>query len=109
MYESGANWDARCASDAKDCASSFDVLDMSGDLREWVASEVPSKKGSATRALIRGAAAGTPSPEHRCATRRTLDADSKAADLGFRCCKSAPNAAIVPEPKLGDTFAHGKI
>jgi hypothetical protein len=109
IYESGATWDARCASDAKGCASGFDVLDMGGDLREWVASEVPGRDGSPARALIRGAAAGEAAPEHRCAARRTLDADSKAADLGFRCCKGAPNAAIVPEPKPGETFAHGKI
>jgi hypothetical protein len=109
MYENGASFDARCASDAKGCASGFDVLDMGGDLREWVASEVPGKESATARALIRGAAASAPGAEHRCAARRTLDPDSKAADLGFRCCKGAPNAAIVPEPKLGETFAHGKI
>jgi hypothetical protein len=38
-----------------------------------------------------------------------LEPDTKALDLGFRCCKGPPNAAIVPEPKLGDTFSHGKI
>jgi hypothetical protein len=107
-YESGASWDARCGSDPLSCASGFDVLGLGGNLREWVASEVPGKEGAA-RALVRGAAPTAPGPEHRCAARHTLDADSKAADLGFRCCKGAPNAAIVPEPKLGETFAHGKI
>jgi hypothetical protein len=107
-YGSGANWDARCQSEPWGCASGFDVLGLGANLREWVASEVPGKEGAA-RALVRGAAPSAPGPEHRCAARHTLDPDSKASDLGFRCCKGAPNAAIVPEPKLGETFAHGKI
>jgi sulfatase-modifying factor enzyme 1 len=107
-YESGANWDARCESEPLSCASGFDVIGLGGNLREWVASEVPGKEGAA-RALVRGAAPRAPGAEHRCAARHTLDASSKAEDLGFRCCKGAPNAAIVPEPKLGETFTHGKI
>jgi Sulfatase-modifying factor enzyme 1 len=108
-YESGVNWDAHCASEPLSCASGFDVLGLGGSVREWVASEVPGKEGMGARALFRGAAPDAPGPEHRCAARHTLDVDSKAADLGFRCCKGPPNAAIVPEPKLGETFAHGKI
>jgi len=108
-YATGKTWDARCASEPSSCASGFDVLGMGGNLREWVASEVPSKETSAARALLRGAAASAAGPEHRCAARHALDAESKAPDLGFRCCKGAPNAAIVPEPKLGVTFSRGKI
>ncbi|HEY8944526.1 MAG TPA: hypothetical protein VIM73_09695, partial [Polyangiaceae bacterium] len=29
--------------------------------------------------------------------------------LGFRCCTGAPNAALVPEPKLGKTFEKARI
>jgi len=108
-YAGGASWDTRCASEPSSCASGFDVLGMGGNLREWVVSEIPGKEGAAARSLLRGAAPSAPDPEHRCAARHTLDADSKALDLGFRCCKGAPNAAIVPEPKLGETFSHGKI
>lgn len=108
-YALGAEWDARCASEPLSCASGFDVLGLGGNLREWVASEVPSKEGSGARALVRGAPPSAAGPEHRCAARHTLDPDTKAEDLGFRCCKGAPNAAIVPEPKLGETFSHGKI
>jgi hypothetical protein len=107
-YASGASWDARCESAPSTCASGFDVLGLGGNLREWVVSEIPGKE-SAARALVRGAAPAAPGPEHRCAARHALDGDSKAADLGFRCCRGAPNAAIVPEPKLGETFTHGKI
>lgn len=106
-FENGATFDPRCSVNPEACASGFDVLGLGSSLREWVASEVPGKEGA--RALFRGAAANAAGPEHRCAARHTIDADSKADDLGFRCCKGAPNAAIVPEPKLGDTFAHGKI
>lgn len=108
-YATGKTWEARCASDPLGCASGFDVLGMGGNLREWVASEVPSKDGTGARALLRGAGPNAAAPEHRCATRRSVASDTKADDLGFRCCKGAPNAAIVPEPKLGDTFTRGKI
>jgi hypothetical protein len=108
-YATGNAWEARCESEPLRCASGFDVLAMGGNLREWVASDIPSKEGNGARALLRGAAPGAPGPEHRCAARRALDSESKAADLGFRCCKGAPNAAIVPEPKLGDTFSRAKI
>ena len=108
-YATGKGWEARCATEPLRCASGFDVLAMGGNLREWVASEVPSKEGVSARALLRGAPAGAPSHEHRCAARRTLDGQTKAEDLGFRCCKGAPNAAIVPEPKLGETFSRTKI
>jgi hypothetical protein len=108
-YATGKTWEARCASEPLGCASGFDVLAMGGSLREWVASEIPSKEGSGARALLRGAAASAAGLEHRCAARHALDSESKAVDLGFRCCKGAPNAAIVPEPKLGDTFSRGKI
>lgn len=108
-YSSGKAWDARCASEPLGCASGFDVLGMAGNLREWVASELSAKEGRSARALLRGAGASALAVEHRCAARHAVEADTRAADLGFRCCKGAPNAAIVPEPKLGDTFSRGKI
>ena len=107
-YESGPVWDARCASEPQRCASGFDVIGLGGGLREWVASDLPST-GAGAHALTRGAAANGAGPEHRCAARHVADPDSKAADLGFRCCKGAPNAAIVPEPRLGETFSRGKV
>ena len=106
-YAGGPSWDARCESEPSNCASGFDVLGLGGNVREWVASEIPGKEGA--RALLRGAGPSASGPEHRCAARHAIDPDAKAADLGFRCCRGAPNAAIVPEPKLGETFAHGKI
>jgi len=108
-YATGKGWEPRCGSEPLRCASGFDVLAMGGNLREWVASEVPGKDGSGARALLRGAPASAAGPEHRCAARRTQDSETKAEDLGFRCCKGAPNAAIVPEPKLGDTFSRAKV
>ncbi len=108
-YATGKVWQARCASEPLSCASGFDVLGLGGNLREWVASEVPGKEGGGAHALLRGAPASAPGPDHRCAARHTAEPDTKAEDLGFRCCKGAPNAAIVPEPKLGETFTHGKI
>ncbi|MEO8902436.1 MAG: SUMF1/EgtB/PvdO family nonheme iron enzyme [Polyangiaceae bacterium] len=108
-YATGKAWQPRCASEPLSCASGFDVLGLGGNLREWVASEVPGKEGAVAHALLRGAPGGAAGPDHRCAARHTVEPDAKAEDLGFRCCKGAPNAAIVPEPKLGETFTHGKI
>lgn len=108
-YATGKAWQPRCASEPLSCASGFDVLGLAGNLREWVASEVPGKEGAVAHALLRGAPGSALGPEHRCAARHTVEPDTKAEDLGFRCCKGAANAAIVPEPKLGETFTHGKI
>lgn len=108
-YASGKLWEPRCATEPLSCASGFDVLGMGGNLREWVASDVPGKEPGVAHALVRGAAASAAGPEHRCAARHVQDPHSKADDLGFRCCKGAPNAAIVPEPKLGETFSRAKI
>ena len=107
-YATGKNWEPRCASEPLRCASGFDVLALGGNLREWVSSEIPGKDSGA-RALLRGAPASAAGPEHRCAARHASESDAKAEDLGFRCCKGAPNAAIVPEPKLGDTFSRAKV
>ena len=107
-YPGGSAWDARCASDPKSCASGFDVLAM-GSLREWVASDVSLGDDVPRRAVIRGAPAGAPAAQHRCAQRSAADSTVKSEDLGFRCCKGAPNAAVIPEAKLGQTFRRARI
>ena len=38
-----------------------------------------------------------------------IDSDTQSDDLGFRCCKGAPNAAVVREPKIGPTFKRANI
>jgi hypothetical protein len=104
-YPSGKAWDPRCSSEPDSCASSFDVVAMGGAVREWVSSSVlPSETAGAERAVVRGAPASAAGSAHRCAARTAIDPKAKAQDLGFRCCKGAPNAAVVPEPKLLDTY-----
>ena len=102
-FASGQRFDPRCAEEPRSCASGFDVVAMGAGLREWTASDVvrPKKKPAAA---VRGAPASAPAADHRCAARRPVDPESEADDLGFRCCKGAPNAAVVREPKLGQTF-----
>lgn len=105
VYAGGKTWDPRCAKQPRSCASGFDVVAMGGALREWTASDViPTTKDGASGAAVRGAAANAPGVDHRCAARHAVDPKSSSADLGFRCCKGAPNAAVVKEPKLGDIF-----
>jgi hypothetical protein len=77
---------------------------MGGALREWASSDVLSGGSQAERAVVRGAHSAAPGPTHRCAARVAIDPKTKADDLGFRCCKGAPNAAVIPEPKLLPTY-----
>jgi hypothetical protein len=107
-YPGGSAWEARCASDAKSCASGYDVLAL-GSLREWVANDVSLGEDVPRRAVIRGAPASAPAAQHRCAQRSAADSTVKSDDLGFRCCKGAPNAAVIPEAKLGQTFRRARI
>lgn len=103
-FAGGSSWDPRCSKEPDSCASGFDVVAM-GALREWTASDVvPSDKDGRAGAAVRGAPAAAAAPEHRCAARAAVDPETKADDLGFRCCKGAPNAAAVKEPTLGDIF-----
>jgi hypothetical protein len=105
-YPSGATWNARCVEAPLRCASGYDVLGMGTTLREWTASNRDAERDSA---VVRGAGTTAAAGLHRCATRRTLAAETEAADLGFRCCKGAPNAARVKEPALGPTFEKTKL
>jgi hypothetical protein len=70
-------------------------------MREWTASTHP---GTKALAAVRGASASAPPAEHRCAHRALLEPSEQANDLGFRCCKGAPNAAEVKVPDLGVPF-----
>jgi hypothetical protein len=108
-YAAGKQWDQRCAREPESCASVFDVLAM-GALREWVASDIlPTTTDIPRRAAVRGAPKAASASEHRCAHRSGIDAATRSEDLGFRCCKGPPNAAIVREPKLGQTFSKARI
>jgi len=105
-YPTGSGWDARCAAEPQACASGYEVLGMGAAMREWTVSDVvPTDSDQPRRAAVRGAAKAAEPHEHRCAARRGIDADAKADDLGFRCCSGAPNAAVVKEPSLGQTFS----
>jgi hypothetical protein len=86
------------------------VIGMGSTLREWVTSDiVPNEDGEKRQAVVRGASSASPAAEHRCATRRGAEPSLTGPDLGFRCCKGAPNAAVVPEPRLAAAFVKAKI
>jgi hypothetical protein len=76
---------------------------MGGAIREWTTSDIlAAESGERSRASIRGAASGADGVDHRCAHRAPADATSKGSDLGFRCCKGAPNAAAIPPIRAGE-------
>jgi hypothetical protein len=106
-YPSGSAWDDRCAKNILACATGFDVLGM-GALLEWTASDVMHEDEGTHKAAVRGAAADAPATAHRCASRRAEKADQDQA-IGFRCCKGPRNAALVTEPRAGQTFTQTAV
>ena len=105
-YAGAAAFAPGCAKNPETCASGFGVLAMGGAMREWTASDVAPIKGFRTHAAaaVRGARADAADVDHRCAHRVTVDAESSAPDLGFRCCYGARDAATIPSPELGAPF-----
>ncbi len=109
-YAGSEGWAPECATQPASCASGFDVLAMGTSLREWTSSDVqPKAEGIKRGAAVRGAAATSSADSHRCARRESVAPESSGADLGFRCCKGAPNGAVVPEPELGPAFRKLKL
>jgi hypothetical protein len=108
LYPTGDRFEPRCAKEPATCASGFDVLGMGTALREWTASDVAPGTTRAVAAL-RGAAASAPAEAHRCAARTGIAPDSRAPDLGFRCCAGPPNARQIVEPALGVAYQKVKL
>jgi hypothetical protein len=106
-YPTGDLFDARCLSHPNQCATGFDVLGMGLAQREWTASDLGST--AEAMAVVRGSDAQSPDEEHRCAARVGIHSNSRTKDIGFRCCKGAPNAAQVTEPALGKAFERGQL
>ena len=106
-FATGEQFDRRCATQPSKCASGFDVLAMGTALKEWTASDL----GSSTdpMAVVRGGSSQSPDEEHRCAARQGLRANVRDKDVGFRCCKGAPNAAQVTEPTLGKAYEKSQL
>jgi hypothetical protein len=104
-YAGSAAWDPKCAQNPASCASGFGVLGMGAALREWTASEVaPIEDMQPKAAAVRGARGSAVAPDHRCARRTAIDPGTSAEDLGFRCCRGAPNAASIPSPAWEQTY-----
>ncbi len=98
-YAGGTRWDDSCAAAPETCASVFGVLAMGSAMREWTASDVlPIKKLQPRAAAIRGASAEAAGVDHRCAHRAAVDLDTKADDLGFRCCYGTVSEPTIPSP-----------
>ncbi len=109
-YAGGAAWDPACATDPASCASGFGVLGMGAALREWTSSDVaPIENMQPKAAALRGARADASGVDHRCARRMAVDPDSSAPDIGFRCCRGAPNAASIPSPQWQQTYRRADL
>jgi len=105
-FSSGDSFDASCSQSFASCASGFDALGMGTALFEWTSSELGTENGR--RAIARGGT-GADASAHRCAARRPLEPSTQSAEVGFRCCYGAPNAAAVSEPTLETTFSKTKL
>ncbi|MGE3675602.1 MAG: SUMF1/EgtB/PvdO family nonheme iron enzyme, partial [Polyangiaceae bacterium] len=100
----GNTWDPACADEPRKCAAALGVLGLGANLKEWTASDKNPEAEGERDAILRGAFRKEADTLHRCATRRAEKPDTESDEIGFRCCKGAPNAAVVPEPKAGDPF-----
>lgn len=104
-YAGGTRWDEACGSSPETCASGFGVLGLAAAQREWTASDVaPIKNLIKGGAAVRGASASAADVDHRCAHRSVVAPDSKADDLGFRCCYGKANEAAIPSPDWEETI-----
>lgn len=105
VFPTGSEWNPHCGEAPRNCASGFEVLAMGALVREWTASDVvPGDPSLPRRAAVRGASPQAPAAEHRCAERAALEPGARAQDLGFRCCRGAPNGAKCAEPHQGEIF-----
>jgi hypothetical protein len=76
------------------CKSEFGVRDMHGGLWEWTSS--PWGRGAERPlAAVRGGNAPQGELVGRCANGVGRPAETKAGNIGFRCCAGEPNAAEV--------------
>jgi hypothetical protein len=109
-YAGGAAWEPACATAPASCASGFGVLGMGAALREWTSSDVaPIENMQPKAAALRGARGDAVAADHRCARRMAVDPDSSGPDIGFRCCRGAPNAASIPSPQWQQTYRRADL
>jgi len=101
-YPTGTVFENRCLTQPSLCASGFDVLALGVQSREWTASE--SGSSVEPMGILRGGTAHTAAEDHRCAARTVLRPSAHNEEVGFRCCKGAPNAATILEPTLGKAY-----
>jgi hypothetical protein len=102
VYSTGETWRDGCHGAPESCASAFDVLGL-GVLPEWTASNVESEPAGSPRAALRGVSLSEP-VDRRCARREAIDPNTRDERVAFRCCKGPPNAALVRQPRDGQTF-----
>ena len=101
-FEYGASYDKdACATPAglmpgkrSKCTSSFGVADMHGLGFEWTSSAWGRGSG-ASLATVRGWKGSSNVVRERCASGAGRDPQKSGAEVGFRCCSGAENAAVV--------------
>lgn len=104
MYEYGRSFNPafctgggamlRPAGTYEKCQSVFGVKAMHGAVWEWTSSEW-GRGAPGGLAAVRGGFGPHLDLQTRCANGQSRSPTEKAADIGFRCCGGAPNAATV--------------
>jgi formylglycine-generating enzyme required for sulfatase activity len=80
---------APCGSSTDD-VSPFGVLDMAGNVCEWVSDALSSPPGKATKRVIRGGSFDTDVKVGRTFARESSEETQALKDVGFRCALDAP-------------------
>jgi hypothetical protein len=76
------------------CRSDFGVYDLHGGVLEWTSS--PYRRGAAEgKMTLRGGNGIAGELVGRCANAESADPNTRALEIGFRCCKGPENAAEV--------------
>ena len=81
------------------CKSSWGAYDLSGNFREWTASQ---PKGKDVRRIVKGGMRQNPTKGTRCAFTTDESIAFKNATMGFRCCLDVDELPFEPPAPPAD-------
>ena len=111
------SWDTTTVGSFQDGSSPYGVMDMAGNVSEWVndwyqadyysisPSGSPQGPPQGSQKIVRGGSMEDPAKRLRVASRRPISPDHAGNQIGFRCAASANSATLIDIPRT--TFQFG--